>query len=292
MVPSPPRRPLWLALAPAVFLCLWSGGYAISKVGLRHTTPFTFLALRYALVLAALAPAALILRPPGPGGLRPALHVMATGFLMQVGYFGCLYLALQWGMSAGSVAIIVCLQPLLVNLIAPWLVGEAVGWRRWLGLVLGLTGAVTVILSRQATGGETLPGVLAATLALFGITGGTLYEKRFGGPQHPVTANALQYAVGLGFALPVALMTEPFRVDPAPEFLWVMAYLVIANSLLSMTLLMAMIRAGEVSRVSSLFFLAPPLSALFAWPLLGEAMPPLGWLGMAVAAVGVIIAGR
>ena len=66
----------------------------------------------------------------------------------------------------------------------------------------------------------------------------------------------------------------------------------IGNSIIAMTLLLAMIRLGEVSRVSSLFYLVPPVSALIAWPLLGEALPPLGWGGMALAAVGVAIASR
>ena len=71
-----------------------------------------------------------------------------------------------------------------------------------------------------------------------------------------------------------------------------MAYLVIGNSIIAMSLLLAMIRAGEVSRVSSLFYLVPPLTALIAWPVLGETMPPLGWAGFALAALGVAIAVR
>lgn len=59
-----------------------------------------------------------------------------------------------------------------------------------------------------------------------------------------------------------------------------------------MSLLLAMIRAGEVARVSALFYLVPALSALFAWPLLREAMPPLAWGGMALAGLGVALASR
>jgi drug/metabolite transporter (DMT)-like permease len=69
-----------------------------------------------------------------------------------------------------------------------------------------------------------------------------------------------------------------------------LAYLVIGNSILAMTLLLAMIRAGEVSRVSALLFLVPPLAAIFGWLLLGEIMPPVAWIGMALAGIGVIIA--
>ena len=63
----------------------------------------------------------------------------------------------------------------------------------------------------------------------------------------------------------MALAIESFEADwTAPEFLVALAYLVIANSLLSMTLLLAMIRAGEVARVSSLFYLVPPVATLMA----------------------------
>ena len=51
-----------------------------------------------------------------------------------------------------------------------------------------------------------------------------------------------------------------------------------------------MIRAGEVSKVSALFFLVPPMAAACAWIVLGEVMPPLAWVGMVVAGLGVFMA--
>jgi drug/metabolite transporter (DMT)-like permease len=71
-----------------------------------------------------------------------------------------------------------------------------------------------------------------------------------------------------------------------------MFYLVVGNSILAMGLLLALIRAGDVSSVSSLFFLVPPVAALLAWLILGEVMPPIAWIGMAIAAVGVYLATR
>jgi drug/metabolite transporter (DMT)-like permease len=190
------------------------------------------------------------------------------------------------------VAIIVCLQPILVSLIAPRMVGETVSRMRWLGLALGLGGAVTVILARSGVAHEPPLGVLAAVGGLIGMTAATLYEKRFGISTHPVPANLIQYAVGAIFTLPLAFAAEGMQADWTPELWATLAYLVIGNSLISITLLLAMIRAGEVARVSALFYLVPPLSALFAWPLLGEAMPPLAWVGMALAGIGVMMARR
>ncbi len=286
------KRPIWLLAAPVIFLLLWSAGFGVAKLGLQHAQPLTLLALRYISVLVVLIPVALVLRPPLPKTWRAAADVAVVGFLIQVVYFGLCYVAFKSGVAAGAVSIIVCLQPILVALTAPWLVGEQVSTKGWIGLALGLVGAAVVILARSKVEAESPFGLICTALALLGITGGTLYEKRFGVTHHPVTANLIQYAVGAVFTLPLALATESLQIQWSPQFIWVMAYLVIGNSLLAMTLLLAMIRAGEVSRVSALFYLVPPLSALFAWPLLGEVMPPLGWLGMALAAAGVAMASR
>ncbi|MBC2835007.1 DMT family transporter [Paragemmobacter straminiformis] len=286
------KRPLWLVAAPSVFLILWSAGFGIAKLGLQHSAPITLLALRYVCVLAVLAPFALILRPPLPKTARAWFDVGLVGFLIQVVYFGLCYIAFKSGVSAGGVAIIVCLQPILVALVAPRFVGETVNRLAWLGLALGLAGAVVVILARSSVQAESTFGLLCTILALFGITGGTLYEKRFGVTHHPVTSNMIQYAVGAAFCLPVAWATEDMHVTWNAEFAFALAYLVLANSILAMSLLLAMIRAGEVSRVSALFYLVPAFSALFAWPILGEAMPPLAWAGMALAGFGVAMVSR
>jgi drug/metabolite transporter (DMT)-like permease len=290
-MPSP--KPLWLILAPFIFLLLWSGGFSVAKLGLQHAEPLSFLALRYASVLVILLPLFVILRPPLPRRGAQWGHLFIVGFLMQAVYFGLSYIAFASGVSAGGVAIIVCLQPILVGLIAPHFAGEKVSVLRWIGLGLGLAGAAIVIVARSSIAAESLTGVVAAIAALLGITAGTLWEKRFGISHHPVVSNSVQYVAGLTGTVPLALMLETFTFDwESPAFLGAWAYLVIGNSIIAMTLLLAMIRAGEVSRVSSLFYLVPPLSALIAWPVLGEAMPPLGWAGFALAALGVAIASR
>ena len=292
MPANPKSRPFWLLAAPVIFLVLWSGGFSIAKFGVAHAEPLTFLALRYAIVIAVLLPVYAVLRPPLPPKPAAWMHVAIVGFLIQTVYFGLCYIAFKAGVSAGGVAIIVCLQPILVGLIAPHFAGERVGLRRWIGLVLGLGGAATVILARSTIAAESVFGIICAIGALAGITGGTLWEKRFGISLHPVVSNLIQFAAGLVTTLPFAIALETLKIDWTWDFIAALAYLVIGNSLIAMTLLIAMIRAGEVSRVSALFYLVPPLSALMAWPLLGEHMPPLAWAGMALAALGVWIASR
>jgi drug/metabolite transporter (DMT)-like permease len=286
------RKPLWLLLAPAIFLVLWSAGFAVAKVGLLYTQPITLLTLRYAFVLAVLLPLIPIVRPPWPKRAADWLHLVAVGFLIQAVYFGLSYMGLGFGISAGAAALIVSLQPILVGLLAPRLAGERVGWLGWLGLALGLAGAAVVIVARSAIEVTSAGGILFTVGGLLGMTAATLYEKRFGINQHPVTSNVVQYAVGLVAVLPVAWAIEDMRVEWTGPFMASLAYLVICNSLIAITLLLAMVRHGEASRVSALFFLVPPGAALIAWATIGEAMPPVAWLGMALAAVGVALVGR
>ncbi|WP_421694469.1 DMT family transporter [Aestuariivirga sp.] len=286
------HKPIWLIGASVVFLLLWSGGFSVAKLGITHAEPLSFLSVRYAAVCGLLAPLVIIMRPPMPKLKMDYVHLAIVGFLIQTLYFGLSYIGFKAGVSAGGLAIIVCLQPILVGLIAPRFTSEKVSLLRWAGLALGMMGAATVIVSRSGVELEHPLGVMAAVGALFAITAGTLWEKRFGKSHHPVVSNSVQYLAGLAGTLPLAIAFENFQFTWNLPFLGALAYLVIGNSIIAMSLLLAMIRAGEVSRVSSLFYLVPPLSALIAWPLLGEEMPPLGWVGFALAAAGVMLARR
>ena len=129
-------------------------------------------------------------------------------------------------------------------------------------------------------------------MALAGITLATLWEKRFGLSHHPVSANLIGYSAGLLGLLPFLNWAEIAAVNWTPSFYWALAYLVIGNSVVAVGLLLAMIRAGQVSRVSTLLFLVPPLAALIAWLTLDEPMPLLAWVGLLVSGGGVYLATR
>ena len=278
-----------VALAPVLFLLLWSGGYTFAKLGLKYAEPMTFLALRYVCVLILMWPLYLMVRPRLPVRLISWLHLGVTGLLMQAVYFGMSYLAFADGLSAGGVALIVSLQPILVAIAAPLFVNELVSRYRWFGLVLGLAGAALVIGSRQDVTTASYAGVVFAVIALIAMSAGSIYEKRFGVNQHPITATIVQFTVGFLVILPIAMFRETLQVNFTPELIWSLAYLVIGNSIIAVSLLLYLIRAGEVSRVSALLFLVPPAASLLAWFVLDEAMPPLAWAGMVLAGAGVLM---
>jgi drug/metabolite transporter (DMT)-like permease len=276
--------------APAAFVVLWSAGFTFVSLGLEDAEPLTFLALRYVAVVALLVPVFAVLRPPLPQTADQWRHLAVTGLVLQALYFGLLYGALALDMPAGTAALIVSLQPILVALLAPRFAGEHVDARRWAGLALGLAGAAEVIVARQGVDAPTAGALLCTLAALVAITAGSLYENRFGAEQHPVTANLVQYAIALAVVGPAAAVFEDLHVAWTANLVGSLAYLVIANSLVSITLLLTMLRRGEAARVSALFFLVPPLAALIAFVVLGEDLPAAAWPGMLVAAIGVALA--
>ena len=67
------------AYIPHLFVLLWSSGFIGSKLGVPYAEPFTFLTLRYSIVMAILVPIALVSRAPWPQGKMQMLHVAFAG---------------------------------------------------------------------------------------------------------------------------------------------------------------------------------------------------------------------
>ena len=283
-------NPVWLYLVPVIFVLLWSAGFSVAKVGLQYAEPLTLLVWRYFFVIVILIPLYLYLRPPPPVKPIDWFHIAVVGVLVQAVYFGMCWFAFTHGVSAGVLAIIMSLQPILVAILAPALANEQVSWLRWTGLMLGLIGVIVVITARSTIQPPTQLGMGLSLLGLLGMTCAVIYEKRFGQNHHPVPSNLIQYCAGLIIVFPMAYLFESMQVQWNIQLIAALLYLVIGTSIAAITLLLAMIRVGEVARVSALMFLVPPFAALFGWLLLEEEMPLLAWAGMAIAALGVILA--
>ncbi len=275
--------------APALFLLFWSSGFVAAKLGLEGAAPLTFLALRFVIVTALMLAIALLLRAPWPRRPAEIGHVMVVGLVMQALYFSSAYLAFATGVTAGGLALVVGMQPVVTAVLATPLLGERVRPWQVLGLGLGVAGVGLVLGEKLAAGLGTPFGIALAVLALFSITGGTLYQKRFCPRFDLWTGGTLQFAVAALATGLAALLLEDNAVAWTPSFIAALAYLVLINSIIAIALLNLMLRRGEASRVASLFFLVPPGAALVAWLVLGETLGVMALVGMAVATLGTTL---
>ncbi|KNZ31506.1 MAG: peptide ABC transporter ATP-binding protein [Methylibium sp. NZG] len=273
---------------PWVFVLIWSTGFVVARYAMPHAPPLGFLSLRFALsVLCFLVWVALV-RAVWPAGRDQWMHLAVSGVLMHAGYLGGVWSAVKLGIGAGTVALLVGLQPVLT---AFWLTtttsGQARATRReWLGLLLGLVGLALVLGGKFGIGEVTPWNLSLAVLALLSITIGTLYQKRFVAPCDVRTANCVQLLAALAVSLPFAWF-EDEAMRWHPELIGALAWSVLVLSLGGSSLLYLLIQRGAATQVASLLYLVPPCTALLAWLLFGESFTATMLLGLVITVAGV-----
>ena len=275
---------------PTVFVLIWSTGFVVARFGMPHAPPLTFLAWRYALSVLAFSLWLAWSRPAFPRSVNQWLHLAITGVLMHAGYLGGVWSAVKAGMSAGTSALIVGLQPLLTAL---WLSAMAspgghsrVTPRQWAGLLMGLAGLVLVVWHKMALGEASPWSLVCAVLALLAITTGTLWQKRFVQPVDVRAGNTIQLAAAWLITAPLSwLESEPASWNAFS--MGAMAWSVLALTLGGSSLLMLLIQRGAATKVTSLMYLVPPCTAVLAWLLFDESLSGRVWLGMALTAFAV-----
>lgn len=275
--------------APLLFVLLWSTGFIGAKYGLPHAEPLSFLLVRYLLVLSLMTLIALATRAPWPKDGRQWFHIGVAGLLVHAVYLGGVFIAISKGLPAGVTSLVVGIQPLLTAVGAGWLLNETVLKRQWAGLVLGFVG-VAMVVSGKLGSGFGLAALWPALAALAGITAGTLYQKRFC-PHFDwrtgAIAQFLPTAVATGL---VVGLSDNFRVDWVPDFVFALSWLVLVLSVGAISLLNWLIRHGSAVNLASLFYLVPPCTALIAWFLFDERLAGMALVGMALAVWGVYLA--
>ena len=280
-------------LFPAFFVVLWATGFIGARYAMPWCEPFLFLAARFFSAGALFAMIAVAAKAKWPDR-GVAVHAAIAGALIHGVYLACVFWAIRNGLPAGMSALIVGIQPLVTALIAGEVLNEKITPQHWLGLGIGLVGIWLVLSPKLNLAGT---GVNAATLAasfvsVLGIAAGTIWQKRFVAGADLRASTALQYlgATLLTGALMLAFEKQEFILTG--ELIFAMIWLVLVLSLGAIFLLMILIRDGAVSKVASLFYLVPSVTALMAWPLFGETLSGLQIFGMLVTAAGVALATR
>ncbi len=281
--------PALTRFAPLLFVGLWSTGFIGAKLGLPHAEPLSFLLTRYLLVLGLMSVVAVATRAPWPRDARQWFHIGVSGLLVHAIYLGGVFVSISKGLPAGVSSLVVGIQPLLTAVGAGWLLGETVLARQWFGLVLGFVG-VAMVVSGKIGSGFGLDALWPALIALGGITAGTLYQKRFCPSFDWRTGSIAQFLPTAVATAIVVSLTENFRIDWAPDFIFALGWLVLVLSLGAVSLLNWLIRHGSAVNIASLFYLVPPTTALMAWALFDERLAGMALVGMALAVWGVYLA--
>jgi drug/metabolite transporter (DMT)-like permease len=290
---SPPLvAPDWLVFAPASFVILWSTGFIGMRLGIPYAEPFTFMAVRMAIVVVILLAAAVVFRAPWPQSRAEVFHAAVAGLLVHATYLSGVLYAISLKLPLAFTALIAGLQPILTGVVASVILGERLRLINWLGMLLGSIGVLMAVSPTLARGELGTPALSCAAVALIGITAGTVYQKRFCSGMDLRTGGVIQFsATGLVlFGCAVAFETR--IIQWTPQFVVALGWLALVLSIGAISLLYVMIRHGATACVASLFFLTPSVTAIMAYLLFGEALSAWAIGGLAVAALGVALVTR
>ncbi|MDH3581985.1 MAG: DMT family transporter [Hyphomicrobiales bacterium] len=286
---------LWHTVLPGLFAILFATGVISAKYVLVDAEPLTILFYRFVVVAGLLAACAAAISAPWPASPIKALHSVVVGALIHGFVMSGFFMAMDKGMPAAIAALIFGTQPTIATFFSRGLLGERIGLRQWLGLLLGFAGLILVLgppLAEAAGSDVTVAGVAFLFSAVLGMTFGAMYQKTFSGETNLVTGGLLQHVGAAAFVGLGALLFETGSVDWTPLLILNFSWLVVGVSIGALTLFMVLLRHGAVSRVSTLFYLVPPLTALMSFFLFSERLTALQLVGFAVTVFAVWLAGR
>ncbi len=286
------NRRAWGIVTALFYILLWASAFIPSKIGVLGSSPLWFLVVRF-LVSGGIALAvALALRAPFPLGRRDWTAAIVVGICNNAVYLGCTYEALRH-LAAGVGAIVASLNPLILALVAPFLLQEPLTRGKLAGLLLGFGGVLAIMLERAGSGTAEPADVALAFLGVVGGVAGTIVYKKYCTGLDLRSVTAIQLLAAGILLLPAAVLFEG-----APHVMWSTAfvvsfiYVVLVMSIGASLLWFWLLRRGDASRVSAYYFLTPVFGLALAALLLQEPVGVRDIGGLVAITAGIFLVQR
>jgi len=281
--------PLYIGL----FCLLWSFAFVAGKIGVTDCPPLILLAARFSLA-GILILGITALRGEAWSSLtwRDAAIFAILGVANNALYLGLGYTGLQT-VSAGLGGLIVSANPVFTAVLAAAFLGEALTWRKVMGLLLGIAGVGFIVWHRMSVGTDDWHGILFTLASLASIVAGTILFKVLAPKGSLWVGNGVQNLSAGIVLLPFAFtLADVGDILPSARLLGAFAFLVLGGSILAYLLWFHLLKVCGATAASAYHFLMPPLGMLFAFLVLGEHVEFRDLLGIVPVALGIYLVTR
>ncbi len=257
------------------------------KIGLQYAPPLLFAGLRA--VIGALFLATLAIANRDTIDLHLTWPALTVSTLFNVGlFFGLSTISVLY-LPAGLASVLLYIQPIVVGLLAHWLLGEQLTSKKLAGLIIGFIG-VTLISYRGIAGDVSVYGVVMALLSALAWAIGTVALKR-ANPQSVYWFIALPFLVG-----GLMIMGSGYLFGERwSDIVWDLAFLAsltwgsIIGLACSWLIWLGLIKTIDATRVSANTFLVPLVSVGVGYFFLGESLSWALATGGALVIYGVYL---
>lgn len=281
-------------LSAIAVMILWASCYPLITIGLAFAPHLTFAALRAVIAGSALLLVALCLKEPFPKDRATWGWIGLAGLGMTAfGYFGMFHAAEF--VAPGLATIVANTQPIFAALLAFVLLGERLGSRGWIGMLLGFVG-VFIVAGPQifvGDGQSTGVGVLYVLLAALGVAAGNVAIKKLANNVGAAMAMGLQLLIGAIPLAIIALLTEnPRDLQWTTGFVVSLLGLALPGTALAFWLWQSTLRTLPLSKANVFSFLVPFFGITIGTLFFSEPLTATVLIGVGLSAYGVYLAAR
>jgi drug/metabolite transporter (DMT)-like permease len=275
-----------------LFCLLWSFAFVAGKIGVTYCPPLPLLAARFSLAGVLILVLSFLRRDACAMSWRDTAVFAIIGIANNALYLGLGYTGLKT-VSAGLGGLIVSANPVFTAVFAALLLGEALTWRKVVGLSLGIVGVAMIVWHRLSVGSDHVEGILFTLAALASIVAGTILFKQLAPKGSLWIGNGIQ-----NLAAGVALWPFALSLSSTDAIVWnaqlagAFAFLVFGGSILAYVLWFHMLKVCGATAASAYHFVMPPLAMVFAFLVLGEHVALQDLTGIIPVALGVYLVTR
>lgn len=277
-----------LALTAAT-LCFGAGA-VLSKIALDYFSPFTLLSVQLcASVVVLWLVSYKQMRVLSVG--KHWLPLMGIGIINPGLGFLFALLALNYT-SASMASLIWATQPILILVLAWFVLGERPNMKLLLCCCLAIAGAVVIAVSAASSGNATLLGNALALLSAFCVACYVVLMRRVALSLPPMVITAVLQTAALGFSLAVLPIGLSFLPQPAIEIPTGIFFIAISSGVIYYGLAFWLYNSG-IRRLSAgiagLFLnLTPVFTIVLAFLILSERLTIAQWAGSVLVLASVI----
>ncbi len=273
---------------------IWGASFLFIKIAVEDVSPATVVLGRLAFSVATLLVIVAVQPKLGAGWQRYWRLGVAIGIVNNVLPF----LLISWGettVATGVASILNATTPLFTVLLAHFWAGpggEALSWRRGMGVLVGFLG-VGVLVGPEAfqLGGGGVSralGALAVVIAAAAYGVGALMSKRYAGSA-PLVGPFTMQSAALVVMLPVALLWSPPTRLPSLAALGSMAELGILGTALAYLLYFRLINSVGPARTTLVTYLVPCTALIWGAVFLGEQISWNSLAGLLLVLLGTLL---
>jgi drug/metabolite transporter (DMT)-like permease len=277
------------SLTGAALVVVWSSGFIGAELGARQAAPDTVLVWRCLAIAVVLLPSAL--RALARLDRREWVRQAVLALLCQCFYLGGVFWAAAEGVPPGTAALIAALQPALVLTVVVLLDAQRLRAGHLAGLALGTAG-VALTAAGDLGAGVTATALVLPLVAMLALSAGTVLQQRWSTRSRPappmMQTLAVQAVVTAGFFTVYAGCAGTLTPPPTTGF-WTAVAWAAASGIGSYGLYYRVTTRDGATRASTLLYLTPGATAVWAVLMFGQPLRVTAVLGLLISASAVVL---